>query len=175
MKRASVILAFLVFALPVWVAGQQALDKVTKLEVVSRQRLADSQKFHAAVQILTQERDSYDPAASLSVIDEAQMAEASEGALWQSQSQFATGAMGIFNIEPAYGEILKFFSPPPDDPKDMAYDGEFIWCIDYLDNAIYKLDPNTGKILESIPAPNGISSGLTWDGENFWVSSSSWG
>ena len=124
MKRIGIILAVLMFVLPAWSAGLD-LEKAMKLEIVSRQRLVDFQKFRAALGDSVQKQEPKALVCSMAGIDEAQMAEAPEGALWNSQSEFATGAMGIFNIEPTHGQILKSFPPPPDNPKDMAFDGEF--------------------------------------------------
>ena len=168
MKGATIIWAVLIFALPVWSSGQPDLDKATKLEIASRQRLADMQKCDNASGDSAQEREGSSPL--MAGIGQELLGETSEGALWHSQDDMSVGGVITFNIEPTVGAILKSFRPPPRNPRDMAYDGEFPWCIDFIDGEIHKIDPKTGQILESIPAPSGIPSGLTWDGENFWVS-----
>ena len=96
------------------------------------------------------------------------------GYLWVSEGGAATTYPGvIFKIDTA-GNILSSFDAPGQSsqgphPKGLAFDGTYLWSVDFLDNKIYKLS-NSGAVIGSIPAPSGISSGLAWDGSNLWVS-----
>ncbi|MDZ7698922.1 MAG: matrixin family metalloprotease [Deltaproteobacteria bacterium] len=96
------------------------------------------------------------------------------GYLWASEGGSATTYPGIiFKIDTA-GNILSSFDAPGKSslgsrPMGLAFDGTYLWSVDYLDDKIYELS-KSGAVIGSIPAPSGISSGLAWDGTNLWVS-----
>ena len=50
----------------------------------------------------------------------------------------------------------------------MAFDGEFLWNVDYDDNMIYKLD-TSGNVLCSFKSPGDDPIGATFDGRYLWV------
>ena len=71
---------------------------------------------------------------------------------------------------PGAAEILNSFSSPATRPKDLAWDGSYLWNIDYWSNLIYKIDPSNGSVVHTIPSPHpSYPNGLAWDGNNLWV------
>jgi len=97
-----------------------------------------------------------------------------KGNLWASIHGNAPNYPGvIFKID-TVGNILSSFGAPGQSsqgphPEGLAFDGTYLWSVDFLDNKIYKLS-KSGAVIGSIPAPYGIPSGLAWDGTNLWVS-----
>lgn len=97
-----------------------------------------------------------------------------KGNLWASEGGSAGTYPGvIFKIDTA-GNILSSFDAPGQSsqgphPQGLAFDGTYLWSVDFLDGKIYKLS-KSGAVIGSIPAPSGIASGLAWDGANLWVS-----
>jgi len=95
------------------------------------------------------------------------------GYLWVSEDDGTTYSGVIFKID-TDGNILSSFDAPGQSslgpgPMGLAFDGTYLWSVDFLDDKIYKLS-KSGAVIGSIPAPSGISSGLVWDGTNLWVS-----
>ena len=96
-----------------------------------------------------------------------------KGYLWASEGGHATTYPGvIFKIDTA-GNILSSFDAPGQSflgphPVGLAFDGTYLWSVDFLDEKIYKLS-KSGAVIGSIPAPSGIPYGLAWDGANLWV------
>ena len=94
--------------------------------------------------------------------------------LWVSQADSASSYPGMILEVDSNGNTLSFFQAPGQwengpRPKGLAYDGTYLWNVDFIDEKIFKLT-KTGGVISSIPAPSGISSGLAWDGEYIWVS-----
>lgn len=169
----NLILSFIVsctIVLPI--CAEPADSSWSEIEKVRKAREADYGKPQSFIRSTASRTtgDIGDVIKTIPAPDDAGQGLAWDGTLWHSQSFQASQGAGIYDLDPADRAILKSFPPPPSHPKDMAYDGEFLWCVDFIDDAIYKIHPDTGAILDSIPAPSGIASGLAWDGENFWVS-----
>ena len=99
-----------------------------------------------------------------------------DGYLWVSHSHYSAAVYKsmILKIDLS-GNVLTSFNAPSERNEGEAYtgglafDGNNLWVLEYLEDKIYKLT-TTGDVIDSIPSPGG-SSGLTWDGENLWVSS----
>jgi hypothetical protein len=96
------------------------------------------------------------------------------GNLWVVEGDQASNNEGtIFHIDTS-GNILSSFSAPGESdlgpaPKGLASDGTYLWCLDYLDDKIYKLAV-TGEVVSSISlGSGGIYSGLAWDGTYLWA------
>ena len=66
------------------------------------------------------------------------------------------------------GLIVKGFDSPGISPKGLAFDGTYLWCLDYTDRKIYKLDTN-GNIIDSFGSPGVFPYGLAFDGIYLWV------
>ena len=68
------------------------------------------------------------------------------------------------------GDILASFSPPASYPKGLAFDGEFLWYVDYGQRKIYKYD-TTGNVKTRFSS-RFYTTGLTFDGEFLWCAES---
>lgn len=95
------------------------------------------------------------------------------GYLWVSEGwQSKSNKKKILQID-LNGKILSKLKAPGHGssigPKGLAYDGTYLWNVNFLEDEIYKLT-KSGQVVGSIPAPAGISSGLAWDGNSLWVS-----
>lgn len=94
-----------------------------------------------------------------------------DGNLWVSSDiSFDDINNKIYKLNPEDGQVLDWFYSPGPGPHDLAFDGQYLWNVDFLTEKIYQIDPNTKATIRSIPAPAGITSGLTWDGNTLWVS-----
>jgi len=56
--------------------------------------------------------------------------------------------------------VLSFPSPGPS-PQDLAWDGNYLWCVDDSTDSLYKLDPSDGAIISAFPTPGPEPRGLT--------------
>ena len=65
--------------------------------------------------------------------------------------------------------VLSFPSPGPS-PQDLAWDGNYLWCVDDSTDSLYKLNPSDGAIISAFPTPGPEPRGLTWDGSYLWCS-----
>jgi len=65
--------------------------------------------------------------------------------------------------------VLSFPAPGPS-PQDLAWDGNYLWCVDDSTDSLYKLDPADGSVVLSFPTPGPEPRGLTWDGSYLWCS-----
>ncbi len=68
--------------------------------------------------------------------------------------------------------IITSFKTPGPAPEDLAFDGQFLWCADRVDDKIYKLD-TAGNVISSINSPNVFPGGLAFDGTYLWNADSS--
>ncbi len=62
----------------------------------------------------------------------------------------------------------KFTTNDKASTEGLAFDGTYLWNLNYTDDKIYKLT-TSGEVIESFDILNG-SSGIAWDGENLWIS-----
>ena len=80
----------------------------------------------------------------------------------------------IYKLDPDNGDILDDIPSPEFSPRDLAFDGQYLWNVDpdVVFGGIFQIDPATGIVIRSIPMPpSAVSpSGLTWDGEALWLS-----
>jgi glutamine cyclotransferase len=104
------------------------------------------------------------------------------GNLWLSEGEFASTYQGEIFDSNTSGNILYSFPAPGqsypglglsagEGVEGLAFDGTYLWSIDFLDHKIYRLN-TSGAVIGSIPTPNSsyVASGLAWDGSNLWVS-----
>jgi hypothetical protein len=66
------------------------------------------------------------------------------------------------------GDVILSFDSPGSMPAGLAWDGQYLWNIDLLDNEINKLT-TSGDIVDSVEGPGVNIIGLTWDGSYFWT------
>jgi hypothetical protein len=66
------------------------------------------------------------------------------------------------------GNLLDVFPSPGPWPYGLAFDGQYLWCLDYSEAKVYQLD-SSAKVIKSIPAPGKNPIGLAYDGEYLWT------
>lgn len=80
----------------------------------------------------------------------------------------------IYQVDPAYGVVIKTFDAPGTSTEGLAWDGTYLWASDngggpFEPSYIYKLDPADGSIISSF-VPDGVwIHGITWDGQYLWM------
>jgi len=73
-------------------------------------------------------------------------------------------------ISPSSFQTFDFggpFDSPGSIPRDLAFDGTYLWNADSSADKIYKLD-TSGNIIDSFDSPGSGPSGLTFDGTYLW-------
>jgi len=60
------------------------------------------------------------------------------------------------------------FASPDTDPRDLAWDGQYLWLVGSSADKIYKLT-TTGTVVASFASPDSIPCGLAWDGQYLWL------
>ncbi|GAI66669.1 unnamed protein product, partial [marine sediment metagenome] len=59
------------------------------------------------------------------------------------------------------------FATPGGTPKDLTFDGTYLWHVDDADTPkIYRLDPNDGSSTLNFDAPGTWATGIAWDFDN---------
>jgi DNA-binding beta-propeller fold protein YncE len=53
-------------------------------------------------------------------------------------------------------------------PEDLAFDGQYLWCVDNGSDEIHKID-TSGNLVTSIESPTDSPGGLTFDGMHLWT------
>ena len=69
--------------------------------------------------------------------------------------------------------VVKEFDAPGSEARGLAWDGEYLWCADADEGAIFKIDPVSGNRVHSIPfdVPTTYGGGITWSGDGaLWIS-----
>ena len=79
----------------------------------------------------------------------------------------------VSKIEPQ--AIVDSFPSPSTEPRGLAWDGEYLWCVDAGIDSVYKLDPSNGMIVSSFPFSIDLSyGGITWDDDTtIWIANGS--
>ena len=77
----------------------------------------------------------------------------------------------IIKVDAVDGQVLKTLPSPGAAPAGLAYDGTYLWNVDWMDNTVYKLNPVDGTVISSFTSPTtgGRAYGLTWDGVALWM------
>ncbi len=93
--------------------------------------------------------------------------EGRKGYLWSADA--GTGEIYKFAVRPGSIEKEGTISSPCGSPKDLAWDGEFLWVADKESDLLYKIDPSeTGSVPLSYESPGRDPTGLAWDGTYLW-------
>jgi hypothetical protein len=69
----------------------------------------------------------------------------------------------------ASGTLLGSFPAPSTGPVGLAWDGAYLWDVDFVDDQLHRIDPATGGVVHSVPAPDTRAKGLAWDGTHLWT------
>lgn len=78
----------------------------------------------------------------------------------------------LFIVNSTGTEIKTFFATPKNNPKGLAWDGEYLWLVhdqDYDIGLITKISPDNGQVLYSFPSPGKEPKGLTWGDNYLWI------
>ncbi len=84
----------------------------------------------------------------------------------------------LYFINPETGLVQRSIPSPAYWPMGLAYDGDYIWCVDIKGGiplaenyrgVAFKIDKNSGEILQRIDLPCKMPIGLTYDGKYLWV------
>jgi outer membrane protein assembly factor BamB len=67
--------------------------------------------------------------------------------------------------------LEKRFESPGPQPNGLQAAEDALWCIDQVDNKVYKQDYETGKTLLEIQTDTVHSSGITLGGGSLWIAS----
>lgn len=65
--------------------------------------------------------------------------------------------------------IVDTIDTPGHVPRDLAWDGQYLWLTDAGTNRIYKLNPSTGEVVVSVESPVRFPLGVAWDGHYLWI------
>ncbi len=70
--------------------------------------------------------------------------------------------------------LINSFDSPGSAPRGLAYDGAYLWNVDFDSDKIYRLD-SSGNITTSFDSPASEPSGLAYDGSFLWNADSGTG
>ena len=74
----------------------------------------------------------------------------------------------IINAKADSIDIISSFDSPGEYPGGLAWDGEYLWNADCIEDKFFQINPTNGSILKSVDFPFISAQGLTWDGEYLW-------
>jgi streptogramin lyase len=86
---------------------------------------------------------------------------------------YTVEAIPMQSAEETSAKCLVQIGAPGPGPRDLAWDGSYLWNVDDITDMVYKLNPVSGEVVHSFPAPGPEPRGLTWDGSSLWVSDDS--
>ena len=64
------------------------------------------------------------------------------------------------------------FTAPGHRPRDLSFDGRFLWISDRDSGRVDRFDPEVERVHPLGPTPGFSPFGLAWDGRNMWVTDS---
>jgi DNA-binding beta-propeller fold protein YncE len=72
-------------------------------------------------------------------------------------------------------EAIGSFPSPGEEPRGLAWDGEYLWCADAGTDSVYKLDISDGTVISSFWLPINLEyGGITWGSDTtIWVADGS--
>jgi DNA-binding beta-propeller fold protein YncE len=75
----------------------------------------------------------------------------------------------LYSIDPtSAASTATFVTDIGSNPVALAFDGEFIWCTNFLGN-IYRIEFDPDPVVVTVDPGLGIPTGLIYDGANIWV------
>lgn len=66
------------------------------------------------------------------------------------------------------GTYVGEWAAPDTAPRDLTYDGTYLWLVGGTNQKIYQLNKTTGAVITSFASPGTLPTGLAWDGTNLW-------
>ncbi len=77
----------------------------------------------------------------------------------------------IHKFEPDGTEVASFEFPESLDisATGLAFDGEYLWLSDSLEDRLLQLDPHDMSVVKSFPCPNWAPLGLAWSGSSLFA------
>lgn len=92
--------------------------------------------------------------------------------LWSAYRYFG-GA--LYEIDPAFGQVLGSHSYGGREPMGMAFDGKRLWIADDADSSLRVYSWPDAAFQRRVPAPGPEPTGVAWDGFALWESDRSTG
>ena len=83
--------------------------------------------------------------------------------------------MCLFTILPLASQaqfVVKEFDAPGSEPRGLAWDGQYLWCADCIDDSVFQMDPASGQVVHTTYFDFNTSNGggVAWDSEaTLWV------
>lgn len=76
----------------------------------------------------------------------------------------------LYKIDPTTHEVVWSKELDVYYVEDLAWDGRYLWCAEWLNSFIFAIDPATGATLHRFGSPGPNPVGAAWDGAHLWVS-----
>lgn len=72
-------------------------------------------------------------------------------------------------------EVVDSILSPGDEPRGLAWDGEYLWCADAAADYVFKLDKTNGTVISSFFFPmDPLYGGITWGSDTtLWLADGS--
>ena len=79
----------------------------------------------------------------------------------------------LWELDPADLSVRRFLRLPVWYVEDLAWDGRWLWSVDWMIARGFAIDRATGDTLHTYRTPGPHPVGQAWDGTHLWVSSTS--
>lgn len=93
-----------------------------------------------------------------------------DGEFFWSTGDDTEGGSLLYKIAADTVTVAEVYATPGHRPRDLAYDGRWLWLTDRDNGRIDRIDPETGALTRSVTPPGFSPTGLTWDGRSMWLS-----
>jgi hypothetical protein len=88
--------------------------------------------------------------------------------LWVNALSEIQGSSTLYKVT-AEGSVVATYPFPASFPKDLAFDGQFLWSTALFPGMIYKFNLNGTKLAEFAMKNNELPSGIAWMGSYFKI------
>lgn len=75
----------------------------------------------------------------------------------------------MYRLDPETGKALIILESNSSHPRDLAWDGKYVWIIDHKRDILIKVSPVDGMMVQNFPSPAKEPTGITFDGKYLWV------
>lgn len=89
-----------------------------------------------------------------------------DGLAWDGEFLYV-GGEDIYKLDLS-GNILGSFRSPATQTIGLAFDGQNLWVLDYVQGLVFQVS-RSGQVIKSIPTPCAEPQGLTYDGQYLWT------